>query len=112
MTLEDEVFEKGQKAKDVSFAVGNLPSEVKNKAIVAMADSINNSEEIRSKNALDIKLAKEKGLSKVLIDRLLLNDKRIKAMADGLREIVNLPDPVGEVVERRRLARAARRSGR
>jgi len=55
-------------------------------------------EEIRKENEGDVENAKEKGLSKAMIDRLRLNEKRINQMVDGLKVVANLPDPVGEIV--------------
>ncbi len=86
-------------AKAVSHELGVLGSETKNKALLAMADAIeSSSEEILKANALDVEDAKS-ALGEVMIDRLRLTSERIKGMADGIREVVEIPDPVGEIIE-------------
>ena len=68
-----------------------------------MADGlVRASERLTAENVKDVEAGKKAGLSSALIDRLTLNPKRIEAMAQGIREIVYLPDPVGEVLEMRR----------
>ncbi len=77
-----------------------LSSEQKNAALLAMADALQaNAEEILKANALDIESAKER-LGAAMIDRLTLNEKRIKDMADGIREVAKLPDSVGRKLEK------------
>ncbi len=94
------VRELAQRAKDASRILANLSTDVKNRALNAMASLIEEKAElIKRENEKDLKAGEEAGLSKALLDRLLLNDKRIGAMAVGLREIAALPDPVGEVVK-------------
>lgn len=89
-------------AKLAARAMANLSPSLKNKALLAMAKAIEErAEDIKSQNRIDLKEAKEAGLSPALIDRLTLDDKRIKNMAKGLREIAELPDPVGEVIEQK-----------
>ena len=71
-------------------------TEQKNRALLAMADAIEeNSAEILAANAADVAAAREKGTRENLIDRLILDGKRISSMADGLRQVAALPDPVG-----------------
>lgn len=80
--------------------MANLSPSLKKKALLAMAKAIEEKAlNIKSKNRIDLKKAKEEGLTPALIDRLTLNDKRIKDMAKGLKEIAKLPDPIGEVIE-------------
>ena len=81
-----------------------LTSEaVKNQALLAMADQLlAATEEILVANALDMEVAKGK-ISDVMLDRLYLDEGRIEAMARGIREVVALPDPIGEVLETSRL---------
>ncbi len=98
MNIKEIVLEKAKKAKQASRILAKTSTSTKNKALNAMADGlISAKEELKKENEKDIDYAKEKGLSSALIDRLMLNDKRIEAMASGIREIVSLPDPVGEV---------------
>ena len=87
-------------AKNAVSVMNTLNSDIKNRALTAMADALEeNAEEILSRNALDIEAAKEK-MNSVMIDRLTLSQARIKGMADGIRDIVKLPDPAGKVLER------------
>ncbi|MDH5661520.1 MAG: glutamate-5-semialdehyde dehydrogenase [Elusimicrobiota bacterium] len=96
----EEMEKMARRAKMAARAMANLSPSLKKKALVAMAKAIEEkAEDIKSKNIIDLKKAKEQGLSPALIDRLTLNDKRINNMCKGLREIAELPDPVGEVIE-------------
>ncbi|MBE6750800.1 MAG: glutamate-5-semialdehyde dehydrogenase [Ruminococcaceae bacterium] len=86
-------------AKKVSL---NAPinTELKNKALNLMADSlVSHSEEILSANAVDVENAKDK-ISSVMIDRLKLDTSRIEAMANGIREVAKLSDPVGAILDK------------
>ncbi|WP_027366198.1 glutamate-5-semialdehyde dehydrogenase [Desulfotruncus alcoholivorax] len=96
--VEHQVIAKAQKAKEAARKMAYIPADAKNQALLAMADSlVKHAEEILKANEVDIAAAREKGLSTALIDRLLLTPARIKDMAEGLRVVVSLPDPVGEV---------------
>jgi glutamate-5-semialdehyde dehydrogenase len=98
MDIKQMVLEKAKNAKKASRTLAGTSTVIKNKALSAMADGlINAKDELKKENEKDITYAKEAGLSSALIDRLLLNDKRIEGMAGGLKEIAALPDPVGEV---------------
>ena len=100
MQAREEVLQRVKEAKAASRVLANLSTEVKNRALLAMADLLEaRGEEIKKENARDLEYGKEKGLSSALLDRLLLDDKRIKGMAQGLKEVAALPDPVGEVVK-------------
>lgn len=96
---EGEVLRKAKLAKEAGDKLGNISRQIKDKALLAMADSLlkRRKETLRA-NAKDIKFAKDKGLSPALIDRLTLNEKRISAISEGLKEVANLDDPVGEVI--------------
>ncbi len=86
-------------AKQAVKTILTLTTEQKNEALLNMADALEeNAEYILGENALDIEAAKDK-ISPVMIDRLRLTKERIKGMADGIRDVVKLPDPVGEVLE-------------
>lgn len=94
-----ELILKGQKAKEVSYELGNLSTEEKNKGLTAMADHlIKYKDEIIEANKLDLKAAMDKGTAKAMLDRLALDSSRIEGMANGLRQVAMLPDPVGEVL--------------
>lgn len=74
--------------------------ELKNKALLAIADAlIENTDKIVSANALDLQAARENGTRAALIDRLTLTPARIEGMADGVRQVAALPDPVGKVLD-------------
>ncbi|PVE71753.1 glutamate-5-semialdehyde dehydrogenase [Priestia megaterium] len=90
---------KGKQAKDASYFLGNVTSEQKQQALYKMAAALLNQQEaILKANELDIEKAVQKGTSKAMLDRLSLNEERIHGMADGLRQVAALADPVGEVL--------------
>lgn len=94
MTTRD-ILEGAKKAK---ACLAGLTTEQKNAALAAMADSlVEYTEEILAANALDMEAAKGT-ISPVMQDRLLLNAARIEGMADGIRQVISLPDPVGRVL--------------
>ncbi len=98
--MKEYVLEIAKRAKEASMVLANVSTDVKNKALNLMADLIEeNAEKIKLENSKDLKAGEEAGLSKAMLDRLLLDDRRIRAMAVGLREIAALPDPVGEIVK-------------
>lgn len=100
MDLKKYVTETARKAKAATRILANTPTTVKNDALLRMADGIMAAEEsLVTENYKDLTAGQKKGLSKAMLDRLTLNPSRIKGMADGLREIVSLPDPVGEVTK-------------
>jgi glutamate-5-semialdehyde dehydrogenase len=79
--------------------LASAPSAQKNAALKAIAKRIRtDAASIKSANAMDVKAAEKEGLSKAVIDRLALDDKRIEKMAAGVEEVVKLPDPVGDVM--------------
>lgn len=95
ITLE----EIGQRAKAAEAALRVLPTGQKNKALQTAADYLMaNMKMILEANAADVEQAKENQMSPALVDRLLLSEARIAQMAEGLRQIAELEDPVGEVL--------------
>ncbi len=103
MNITQYVSDKAKKAKAASRALANISTEIKNTALFKMAAGLEKeSATLISENKKDLRAAEQKGLSKAMIDRLTLNLDRIKAMANGLREVAALPDPVGEVLNMRR----------
>ena len=95
-----EILEQAKAAKS---ELAKLTSEDKNNALLAMADMLEeNSEYIIAENEKDVEAARGK-ITDVMIDRLSLDSERIKGMADGIRDAVKLPDPVGRVLERVKL---------
>jgi glutamate-5-semialdehyde dehydrogenase len=88
----------GQQAREASRAVARADTNQKNRALLAMADAIErDSDKLRDANHLDMEAADKKGLDGALLDRLFLSEKAVAGMAEGLRQIAALPDPVGEM---------------
>ncbi|BCX87928.1 glutamate-5-semialdehyde dehydrogenase [Methylomarinovum tepidoasis] len=88
----------GRQAREASTAVARAATGAKNDALLAMASAIEaGRERIQMENQRDLIAGRERGLSEALLDRLTLTDARIAAMAEGLRQIASLPDPVGEI---------------
>lgn len=95
-----EVREKAQLAKQTVAVLGKLTTNEKNKALLEMADAlIARAGDIMEANAEDLRRGKENGTSSSLLDRLALNEERIRGIAEGLRQIVELPDPIGDTLE-------------
>jgi glutamate-5-semialdehyde dehydrogenase len=91
-------------AKRAATALGALPSGVKNAALEAIAAAlIERTPEILDANARDLEAGREAGLTDALMDRLALDVRRVGVIASQVRDIAALPDPVGEVIEGRRL---------
>ncbi len=96
-----ELIEKGKKAKAASYELAKLSSQDKNTALVAIANALRNQAEyIISENLKDINAAKENNMREGLIDRLMLNESRIESMAQGIEQIAELDDPIGEIVNK------------
>ena len=95
----NEMLEKmGQKAKDAETVLRNLSTGEKNAALEAVAAAlVASTDEILEANAIDVKNGRENHMPEGLIDRLMLDKGRIGGMADGLRQLVGLEDPIGEV---------------
>lgn len=90
---------KGAKAKEGSTILNSASTNLKNDALKAIAKALmDRKEEIIVTNSLDVADGKANGLSETLIDRLTLDEKRIKAMAEGVLQIADLADPIGEVI--------------
>ena len=94
------MIEIGKKAKQASLELARLSTEVKNNALLAMAKALEeNSEGILTANKKDVESAETKGVKAALIDRLVLDKSRIARMASSIREVSQLPDPVGQIVK-------------
>jgi glutamate-5-semialdehyde dehydrogenase len=99
MTLEQEIHTIGRRAREASRALARLSAAQKNKILIAMADElVVRSPEILAANAEDTTAAEKNGLTKAAIDRLRLTPDRISGMADGIRQVAALEDPVGEIL--------------
>jgi glutamate-5-semialdehyde dehydrogenase len=91
-----------RQAKTASRELAKLSTREKNDCLLAMADVLErNSAAIKEANALDMEIGAKLNLSAAMLDRLQLDDKRISAMAKGLREVAALPDPVGKILDER-----------
>jgi len=100
MNIRTFVLRKAKEAKEGARVLLRASSEQKNTVLIKMAEALQKrAKELISENRKDIAFAQKKKLSKALIDRLTLNEKRVSEMAAGLREVSALPDPVGEVVK-------------
>lgn len=94
-----ELIIKGQNAKKASYELMKLGCNEKNNALAKMADKLlEKSSYILEENKKDCQVAINKGISKAMLDRLSLDEKRLKGMADGLRSVMLLNDPIGEVI--------------
>ena len=95
----NEMLEKlGQNAKDAETVLRNLSTNDKNKTLEAVAKAlVAHTDEILKANALDVENGKKNQMPEGLIDRLMLTPERIEGMADGLRQLTGLEDPIGEV---------------
>ena len=95
----NEALQKAKLAKKAASGLAQLSTDVKDKALGMMAQALEEQAGYLMKaNKLDVEAAVQSGKAKAFIDRLTLTEKRIKDMADGLRVIQNLQDPVGETV--------------
>ena len=97
--VREEVLSKAARARDASRVMSSLSTSVKDGALMAMAaELVARSGEIIDANAMDMAEGEKLGLTRALLDRLMLNEARIIEMAEGLRAIAALPDPIGEVI--------------
>ena len=98
MDIKKYMLELGQQARAASRELNRANTGQKNTALLAIADAIESrSEELLTANKKDMDAGKKGGLDEALLDRLALNNERITGMAEGIRQIVALPDPVGEI---------------
>ena len=103
--MNTTVLEMAQRAKAAARQLGASDTATKNASLTAMADTLlANSARIADANATDLAAGRESGLSDTLLDRLTLNDSRIRSMAEGLQQVAALSDPVGQVLSGGRLA--------
>lgn len=100
MDIKKYMNELGQQARAASRELNRANTGQKNTALLAIADAIESrSSELLAANKIDMDAGEKSGLDAALLDRLALNDERIKGMAEGIRQIVALPDPVGEITD-------------
>jgi glutamate-5-semialdehyde dehydrogenase len=99
MDLKQQMTELAERSRDAARALAKLDTATKNELLVAMAGGLEESADaIKAANAKDIAAGKAAGLSSSVLDRLLLDDKRIADMAKGIREVAALDDPVGKTI--------------
>jgi len=102
MNLNEQMTQLARQARAASRELARLTTAEKNSCLLAMAAALEKSADaIKQVNALDVDAAVNSGLSSAMLDRLRLDDKRIAAMAKGLREVAALPDPVGKILNER-----------
>jgi glutamate-5-semialdehyde dehydrogenase len=95
-----ELLEKAKKLRTAAKALAILSTEEKNEALAKMADHLLNEKElILKENAKDIKAGEANGFTSSLLDRLLLTEERIEQIVEGIRQLINLEDPIGEIIE-------------
>jgi glutamate-5-semialdehyde dehydrogenase len=99
MSIEEQILDFGKRARAASRALARLTTQQKNDALNAMADKVlADAAIILAANAKDVAKATVDGLNTAMIDRLTLNPERLAKMAEGIRQVTKLPDPVGEVI--------------
>jgi glutamate-5-semialdehyde dehydrogenase len=99
MDLKQQMRQLAERSRDAARALAKLDSKAKNACLLAMADGLERAvDSLKAANAKDIEAGEAGGLSSAVLDRLMLNDKRIVEMAKGIREIVALDDPVGKTI--------------
>ena len=102
MNLREQMIQLARQAKAAARELAKLTTAEKNGCLLAMADAVEQERvAIQAANAIDMAAGRESGLSGAMLDRLLLDDKRVAAMARGLREVAALPDPVGRLLDER-----------
>jgi glutamate-5-semialdehyde dehydrogenase len=98
MTLKNEILQVARKAREAGYVLANLPTSTKNAALEEMAKALHQSaSKLKKANAIDVTAARKAGLSPAMIDRLTLSESTLRGMANSLKEVALLPDPVGEV---------------
>ena len=99
-TIHETIHQMGKQARAAAYQLAKLTSAEKNAILRAMATAIRRrAPEILAANAVDLAAGEEKGLSAAMLDRLMLDQKRIEAMAIGIDQVATLPDPVGQIME-------------
>jgi glutamate-5-semialdehyde dehydrogenase len=102
VTLTEQITQLAKQAKAASRELGKLSAREKDECLSGMAEALEkNADAIKEANALDMEGAASHRLPTAMLDRLKLDDKRISAMAQGLREVMALPDPVGKILDER-----------
>ena len=94
------LFEMGKQAKEAAFILSQLSQREKNQALALIAEQLEQEQaRILAANAQDIESAKQNGLSDAIIDRLLLTPERLQGIANDVRHVISLADPVGQLID-------------
>ena len=102
MNLNEQMTRLARQAKAASRELAKLTTAEKNTCLLAMATALEqNAAAIKEANALDMEYGTQHGLSAAMLDRLQLDDKRIRGMSLGLLEVKALPDPIGKILDER-----------
>lgn len=98
--IKDKIETMGAAALSASRVLATLGTDKKNQILLAMADKLlSDSNSIIEANKVDISAAEENGLTNAMIDRLRLDESRVEAIADSIRQVASLPDPVGQIMD-------------
>ena len=99
-SIEKLILSIGQKAKNASNTLRVASTDAKNSALLNIASEIQkNQDKILDANNKDLNIAKNNNIDDALLDRLMLNNERLQGVVEGLKQIVSLDDPIGEVSE-------------
>ncbi len=100
MNVEEYMIGLGENARDAARLIAKADTNLKNQALLAMADAIDgNRPALREANLLDLENGRNNGLDDAMLDRLELTEARIDTMIEGLRQVASLPDPVGAITD-------------
>lgn len=102
MDVKEAITEMGYQARQASHAMALLDTQTKNSVLHAMANAIDGRRAtLKDANEQDLEAGRSAGLSSAMLDRLTLTDNRVDAMIQGIRDIIDLPDPIGEELDKR-----------
>ena len=103
-TIANELQTKGRAAKRAARELARAPTDVKNRALAAVAEALlERAPEVLRANQHDVQGGREAGLSDAVVDRLALSREKIEGIASDVRQVALLPDPVGEMIDMRTL---------
>ncbi|MFO7814331.1 MAG: glutamate-5-semialdehyde dehydrogenase [Halanaerobiales bacterium] len=103
MSTREQIIKQAERSKIASGQMANISTEKKNRALYRIADGlVEKTEEILAANKKDMERAKNENLSKTFLDRLSLDENRIKKIVEGLKEVAEFADPIGDILEMNR----------
>jgi len=98
MNIQEQISQMGERARRAARVLSREDTSVKNRALLAMADALErNTDSLMVENSRDLEAGRKQGLAEAMLERLTLTPERIAQMAEGVRQIVALPDPVGTI---------------